>query len=262
MLPTLHERGDVVVVDRVSHTLGLRPVRRGDIVIADNPLTTGLRDRVCKRVVAVAGDVVTPRGWGARVVVPAGHVWVEGDNGCNSVDSRYYGPVASELLQGRVVARVWPPWGAAVLTGERRHGATTTAVARAAAGSSGDVSAVAALPVPLASAVSGSLAGVAAMEGVVGEARGAHSGVAQPAPLQQRERPDGYGAGRGGGVPHWLHLPPRFVVPIPAPAPLAGWDGRGGRSGDTGDDVGGGGDSSGGGDVLSRALATAKLLTA
>jgi hypothetical protein len=36
-------------------------------------------------------------------------VWLEGDNKHDSHDSRYYGPVPSSLLQGRVVMRVRAP---------------------------------------------------------------------------------------------------------------------------------------------------------
>jgi signal peptidase I len=39
------------------------------------------------------------------VVVPPGHVWLEGDNAVNSTDSRYYGPVPAALVKGRVVVR-------------------------------------------------------------------------------------------------------------------------------------------------------------
>lgn len=42
--------------------------------------------------------------------IPRGHVWLEGDNPENSMDSRNYGPVPAALVQGRVVGRVWPPW--------------------------------------------------------------------------------------------------------------------------------------------------------
>lgn len=40
--------------------------------------------------------------------IPAGHVWIEGDNSPASHDSRAFGPVPAALIQGRVVATVWP----------------------------------------------------------------------------------------------------------------------------------------------------------
>ena len=39
-------------------------------------------------------------------LVPAGHVWLQGDNPANSTDSRHYGPVPLALVQGRVVLKV------------------------------------------------------------------------------------------------------------------------------------------------------------
>lgn len=41
--------------------------------------------------------------------VPAGQVFVMGDNRGNSVDSRDYGAIGPEELRGTVVLRVWPP---------------------------------------------------------------------------------------------------------------------------------------------------------
>lgn len=38
--------------------------------------------------------------------VPAGYVWLQGDNTLNSTDSRDYGPVPYNLLMGRVLFRV------------------------------------------------------------------------------------------------------------------------------------------------------------
>ncbi len=38
--------------------------------------------------------------------VPAGHVWVQGDNLAHSLDSRVYGPVPLALVKGRVVCQV------------------------------------------------------------------------------------------------------------------------------------------------------------
>lgn len=42
------------------------------------------------------------------VVVPDGHLWIEGDNTLQSNDSRYYGPIPMSLIVGKVVGRVWP----------------------------------------------------------------------------------------------------------------------------------------------------------
>ena len=39
-------------------------------------------------------------------VVPAGHVWVEGDNPDNSSDSRAYGPIPLAMVQARVFYKV------------------------------------------------------------------------------------------------------------------------------------------------------------
>lgn len=117
MLPTLNARGDVVL-------LAPGPVRRheiavGDIVVARSPINP--RHVVCKRVLGLPGGEVDPGAMpgvphaqtlGAKnhhIPIPAGHVWLQGDNAANSTDSRAYGPVPYALLRGRVVARVWPP---------------------------------------------------------------------------------------------------------------------------------------------------------
>lgn len=107
MLPTLNEMGDVVLVDKLSPRFSsLRPIRRGDIVIADSSYRRDFT--VCKRVIALEGDTVHMPGHRASVQVPQGHVWLEGDNPHNSVDSRSYGPVPAALIRGRVSARIWP----------------------------------------------------------------------------------------------------------------------------------------------------------
>ena len=41
--------------------------------------------------------------------VPAGHVWVEGDNAANSNDSNHFGAVPTGLVVARVRAKLWPP---------------------------------------------------------------------------------------------------------------------------------------------------------
>ena len=42
------------------------------------------------------------------IIVPAHHVWVEGDNPLCSIDSRHFGPVPMSNLRGRVALRLWP----------------------------------------------------------------------------------------------------------------------------------------------------------
>ena len=43
-----------------------------------------------------------------EIVVPKGHIWVEGDNKENSSDSRNIGPVSLALVEGIVRYRVFP----------------------------------------------------------------------------------------------------------------------------------------------------------
>ena len=40
--------------------------------------------------------------------IPAGEVWVMGDNRENSSDSRYFGPVDSDSIFGKAFVTYWP----------------------------------------------------------------------------------------------------------------------------------------------------------
>ena len=109
MLPTFAATGDVVLEDRFSVLLG-RPFARGDLITFVSPANPS--HIVCKRILGLPGDVVCvdPTGTVApsdeHVVIPRGHVWVQGDNADNSRDSRYYGPLSMGLVRGFVYARV------------------------------------------------------------------------------------------------------------------------------------------------------------
>ncbi|XP_073156943.1 mitochondrial ATP-independent inner membrane protease subunit 1a [Henckelia pumila] len=111
MLPTLNFIGDVLLVEKMSHLLG--KVGPGDIVVVRSPENP--RKRITKRIVGVAGDTVSflvDPGDSDRthsLVVPKGHVWIQGDNIYASKDSRQLGPIPRGLILGKVFCRVWPP---------------------------------------------------------------------------------------------------------------------------------------------------------
>ncbi|XP_073279593.1 mitochondrial ATP-independent inner membrane protease subunit 1a-like [Primulina huaijiensis] len=111
MLPTFNLQGNLVLAERLTTRLG--KVGSGDVVLIrspDNP-----RKVVTKRVKGVQGDVVSffvdPNKSDEQrtVIVPKGHIWIEGDNIYKSNDSRKFGPVPYALLQARVICIVWPP---------------------------------------------------------------------------------------------------------------------------------------------------------
>ena len=134
MVPTLLV-GDLLLLDKLS--LRVRGAARGDVVCFTPPpalvkLQPALGSGACcmiKRVVAVAGDKVRVRNGrllvnGRRVAepyvperigyrmstrtVPAGHVFVLGDNRNFSLDSHVWGCLDQSLLIGRPLARYWP----------------------------------------------------------------------------------------------------------------------------------------------------------
>jgi len=119
MLPTLNARGDIVLAESLSLRMG--NLQRGDVVVASSP--TNPRHTVCKRVLGLGGDRVvvgdpmpsssssspsmSPSTSGT-VLIPKGHVWLQGDNAKNSTDSRSYGPVPINMVRARVFYRCWP----------------------------------------------------------------------------------------------------------------------------------------------------------
>ncbi|KAI5063205.1 hypothetical protein GOP47_0021752 [Adiantum capillus-veneris] len=115
MFPTFNATDDIVLVERFSTRF--QKVKAGDIVMAVSPEDPALV--VCKRLLAVEGDNFTvlpeplSEDVAKQVLIPKGHVWLQGDNPSNSRDSRHYGPVPYALLQGKVCLRIWPPfyWG-------------------------------------------------------------------------------------------------------------------------------------------------------
>ncbi|KAK6270257.1 hypothetical protein POUND7_007362 [Theobroma cacao] len=108
MLPTLNLTGDVVLAEHLSHRVGkLGP---GDVVLVRSPFDP--KKTLTKRIVAMEGDKVAfsldpTRSHSSRsLVVPKGHVWIQGDNLYASNDSRHFGPVPYGLIKGKVLLRV------------------------------------------------------------------------------------------------------------------------------------------------------------
>ncbi|CAD8083368.1 unnamed protein product [Paramecium primaurelia] len=90
MHPTVKD-GELVIVQRAFYK-----IQKGDIIIAKSPVRPDYT--VCKRIVHLE-DEIDPNG----NKVPKNHVWIEGDNGKVSFDSKFHGPIPINLIQGRVI---------------------------------------------------------------------------------------------------------------------------------------------------------------
>lgn len=118
--------GQRLIEDKWSYKLW--EPERGDIVIIHGPEH---EKRLVKRIIALEGQTVdmkdgyvyvdgvqleepyakgltAPGALEVPYTVPAGHVFVLGDNRENSLDSRSFGPVALSSLEGKAVFRIWP----------------------------------------------------------------------------------------------------------------------------------------------------------
>ena len=140
MNPTLLE-GDRIMVNKLSYNL--HSVNRGDLVVFSAQEKNGGEDDLIKRVIALPGEFVTV-GDGRMEIngglllepylplqtevnafatpvncvnrpeetsgcrVPGDHVFVMGDNRNNSRDSRFFGPIPIEDIEGRAFIRIWP----------------------------------------------------------------------------------------------------------------------------------------------------------
>jgi len=128
--------GDRVLVNKLSYRV--HDIHRGDIAVFTRPkcdLGAPVIKDLIKRVVGLPGDKVEGHDGGVYVngarlaerylpqgqttsdfgpvYVPAGHVWMMGDNRENSKDSRFLcnnGPtfIAEDEIVGRAFVRVWP----------------------------------------------------------------------------------------------------------------------------------------------------------
>ncbi|HEU5187114.1 MAG TPA: signal peptidase I [Candidatus Saccharimonadales bacterium] len=146
MTPTL-QNNDRLIIEKVSRSFNAVQGKayipeRGQIVVLDSSLigADGHEEQLIKRVIGLPGETViiedkivtiknaeSPQGFNVdsalglvleptyaperiEVTVPENHVYVMGDNRVQngSYDSRAFGPVAAEKLEGRLWSRVLP----------------------------------------------------------------------------------------------------------------------------------------------------------
>jgi signal peptidase I len=127
MLPTF-EVGDRIFVNKFIYRL--RAPKQGDIVVFKS--IEGEQEDLIKRVVGVPGDTISLAN-GTLLVngvakgepyinrqlpdlssfgpisVPEGKVFVLGDNRANSRDSRFFGPLPVQDVEGEAFVIFWPP---------------------------------------------------------------------------------------------------------------------------------------------------------
>jgi signal peptidase I len=127
MLPTL-KVGERVFVNKFIYRFS--EPQRGDIVVFRD--VEGADEDLIKRVVGLPGDEVAVQNgvlslngepqeepyvntrfpddsFYGPTKVPEGEVFVMGDNRSNSADSRVFGPVPMENVEGEAVVAFWPP---------------------------------------------------------------------------------------------------------------------------------------------------------
>ena len=142
MEPTL-QIGDRIVVDKLSYHL--HGVDRGNIVVFTTPPNENCAgppvSDLVKRVIGLPGEVISLKDGNVYINgkllpepflppsvrddtypgpsaapyalhqpyrIPAGDVYVMGDNRPESCDSRYWGPIRESTIVGKVDMRIWP----------------------------------------------------------------------------------------------------------------------------------------------------------
>lgn len=100
-------------------------LQHGDVIVLHHPSENAT---LCKRIIGLPGDTIVRTDGGSgdnfgynhntnnnkvtmsrkHLIVPPGHLWIEGDNCYNSRDSRSYGSVPASLVIGKVICRLWP----------------------------------------------------------------------------------------------------------------------------------------------------------
>jgi inner membrane protease subunit 1 len=107
MMPMLDHSNNIILIDML--TLGFRAIKHGEIIMSKSMVEPDWV--VCKQVMALPGNIVctnpskSEKSLQRFIKVPLGKVWIQGDNLDFSRDSRTFGPVSINMIQGRVFYR-------------------------------------------------------------------------------------------------------------------------------------------------------------
>lgn len=117
---------DYVLVDKISYNWS--EPKRGDVIVFNPPVQNRTEDRFIKRIIGIPGDTVVVNESGtfvngvkqvenfviynsprtASTTLGANEYFVMGDNRAVSYDSRSWGILKKEHIQGRVILRLYP----------------------------------------------------------------------------------------------------------------------------------------------------------
>jgi signal peptidase I len=117
---------DYVLVDKISYDI--TEPKRGDVIVFNPPIQDRTADRFIKRIIGIPGDTVVVSATDtfingvkqvekfvtyqsnrtASTTLGADEYFVMGDNRSVSYDSRSWGVLKKEHIQGRVILRLYP----------------------------------------------------------------------------------------------------------------------------------------------------------
>jgi len=118
---------DYVLVDKLTYRF--KAPEAGDVVVFDPPASAENKSRFIKRIVAIPGESIEVKESGTyindknttenfidypsnktspSVLLKKEEYFVMGDNRYVSFDSRYWGPITRDEIQGRVLMRLYP----------------------------------------------------------------------------------------------------------------------------------------------------------
>lgn len=121
------KNGDYVIVDKISYRF--KNPEKGDVVVFNPPAEAENTNRFIKRIISKPGEKIEIKDDNTFInneLIPENFIYykspktsplinlqedeyfVMGDNRFASFDSRYWGPVTKEAIEGRVLLRLYP----------------------------------------------------------------------------------------------------------------------------------------------------------